>query len=120
MQIIRTAATHKDFQALVQQLDFSTPVITPNNDGVHDELDITYSLFGLPEQIPVNLEIYALDGRRMATVPQGQQTSGPQTARWDGRDENGQVLPPGVYLIGIAVQSERNGDAALRPLGLAY
>ena len=83
-------------------------------------MHVDYQLFGLPEQIPVNLEIYALDGRRMATVPQGQQTSGPQTARWDGRNENGQALPPGVYLIGVAVQSERNGDAALRPLGLAY
>ncbi|MBT7548879.1 MAG: hypothetical protein HN611_09420, partial [Gemmatimonadetes bacterium] len=106
--------------AALQDLRFSTPVLTPNGDGVHDELRIDYQLFGLPERIPVNLEIYALDGRRVATVPQGQQTSGPQTARWDGRNENGEALPPGVYLIGVAVQSERNGDTALRPLGLAY
>ena len=106
--------------AALQDLRFSTPVLTPNGDGVHDELRIDYQLFGLPERIPVNLEIYALDGHRVATVPQGQQTSGPQTARWDGRNENGEALPPGVYLIGVAVQSERNGDTALRPLGLAY
>ncbi|MDP6702671.1 MAG: FlgD immunoglobulin-like domain containing protein, partial [Candidatus Latescibacteria bacterium] len=79
-----------------------------------------YELFGLPERVPVDLAIYGLDGRKIATVPQGLQTAGPQTARWDGRDQSGATLPPGIYLIAITVQSERSGDDALRPLGLAY
>ena len=106
--------------ALLQDLRFSTSVLTPNGDGVHDRLRVEYELFGLPEQVPVNLEVYALDGRRVAVVPQDLQTAGPQTARWDGRDTGGAILPPGVYLIAITVQSERSGDAALRPVGLAY
>jgi len=48
------------------------------------------------------------------------QTAGPQTAHWDGRDQNGAVLPPGIYLIAVAIQSERSADTVLRPLGLAY
>lgn len=106
--------------ALLQDLRLSTPVLTPNGDGVHDELGVAYALYGLPEQVPVELAIYALDGRRMATVPQGLQTAGPQRVRWDGRDAEGRALPPGVYLISVALQSELRPAALLRPLGIAY
>jgi len=106
--------------ALLQNLRFSTPVLTPNGDGVHDELRVAYALYGLPEQVPIELVVYALDGRRMATVPQGLQTAGPQMARWDGRDAEGQALPPGVYLLSVALQSELRTAALLRPLGIAY
>ena len=106
--------------ALLQDLRLSTPVLTPNGDGVHDELGVAYALYGLPEQVPVELAIYALDGRRLATVPQGLQTAGPQRVRWDGRDAEGRALPPGVYLISVALQSELRTAALLRPLGIAY
>lgn len=106
--------------ALLQNLRFSTPVLTPNGDGVHDELRVAYALYGLPEQVPIELVVYALDGRRMATVPQGLQTAGPQMACWDGRDSEGQALPPGVYLLSVALQSELRTAALLRPLGIAY
>ena len=117
---LRVLSTSDRQPALLQGLRFSTPVLTPNGDGVHDELRVDYELFGLPERVPVDLAIYGLDGRKIATVPQGLQTAGPQTARWDGRDQGGAALPPGIYLIAITVQSERSGDDALRPLGLAY
>lgn len=106
--------------ALLQNLRLSTPVLTPNGDGVHDELRVAYALYGLPEQVPIELVVYALNGRRMATVPQGSQTAGPQMARWDGRDSEGQALPPGVYLLSVALQSELRTAALLRPLGIAY
>ena len=106
--------------ALVQNLRFSTSVLTPNGDGVHDELRMAYSLYGLPEQVPVELAVYALDGRHVATVPQGLQTAGPQMVRWDGRDAQGTTLPPGVYLISVVLQSERRAAALLRPVGIAY
>lgn len=106
--------------ALLQDLRLSTPVLTPNGDGVHDELGVAYALYVLPEQVPVELAIYALDGRRLATVPQGLQTAGPQRVRWDGRDAEGRALPPGVYLISVALQSELRAAALLRPLGIAY
>ena len=119
VEVVALYATGEATQ-VIEDLRFSTPVLTPNGDGIHDELRVEYELFGLPEQVPVDLEVYGLDGRRVAVVPQGLQTAGPQTARWDGRDTGGAILPPGVYLIAITVQSERSGDAALRPLGLAY
>jgi hypothetical protein len=117
---LRVLSVSDQQPALVQNLRFSTPVLTPNSDGVHDELRMAYSLYGLPEQVPVELAVYALDGRHVATVSQGLQTAGPQTARWDGRDAEGATLPPGVYLISVVLQSERRAAAVLRPVGVAY
>jgi hypothetical protein len=105
---------------LVQDLHFSTPVMTPNGDGVHDELAVTYSLFGLPEQVSVVLSVYSLDGRQVAAVEAGTQRSGTQTVTWNGRDENGRLLAPGVYLLAVGVQSEQSEDLKVSPLGIAY
>ena len=117
---LRVLSVSDQQPALLQNLRFSTPVLTPNGDGVHDELRVAYALYGLPEQVPVELVIYTLDGRHVATVPQGSQTAGPQMARWDGRDAQGAALPPGVYLISVTLQSERRAAAVLRPVGIAY
>jgi len=106
--------------SLVQQLEFSSPVFTPNGDGVHDDLAITYSLFGLPVQVSVLVNVYSLNGRQVAKVPVGTQRSGPQTVLWDGRDETGDLLAPGVYLVAVSVQSERTDDLKMSPLGIAY
>ena len=117
---LRVLSVSDQQPALLQNLRFSTPVLTPNGDGVHDELRMAYALYGLPEQVPVELVIYTLDGRHVASVPQGSQTAGPQMARWDGRDAAGRALPPGVYLISVTLQSERRAAAVLRPVGIAY
>ncbi len=106
--------------ALVQELRFSTPVITPNGDGINDELAISYSLFGLPVQVSVALNIYSLDGRQVAEVALGVQRSGTQAIRWNGRDESGALLAPGVYLVSVAVQSERSGNLTIGSVGIAY
>jgi len=105
---------------LVQDLVFSTPVMTPNGDGVHDELAVSYSLFGLPEQVSVELSVYSLAGQQVAAVQVGAQRSGTQTVRWDGRDENGYLLAPGMYLLAVGVQSEQSENLKVSPLGIAY
>ena len=41
---------------------------------------------------------------------QGLQGSGPQEVEWDGRDERGAVLPPGMYLLGVGIAAENKND----------
>ncbi len=104
----------------VVEVDFSTKVLTPNNDGVHDEVAIGYALVGLPEDVPVVLRVYSLDGRRVAQRSLGMQRFGPQQVRWDGRDEDRVLLSPGIYLVEIAPAAERTGAGPLRPLLVVY
>ncbi len=105
---------------VVQDLSFSTPVLTPNDDGIHDRLLIRYRLFRLPRSVPVELEVYALDGRRLIRMDAGLQGAGPQEIEWDGRDERGELLSPGIYLLKIAPRAEFATSAQIRPLGIAY
>ena len=105
---------------LIQNLTFSTSVLTPNGDQIHDEVRIAYSLFRLPEQVPVTLAVHALDGRRVAQVAIGTQDSGPQQITWDGRDQQGRMLAPGLYLLSISLGTDTPQQPQLRPLGIAY
>ncbi len=104
----------------VMGLDFSTRVLTPNGDGIHDEVEIGYALVGLPEDVPVVFKVYSLDGRRVAKRSLGTQHFGVQRVRWDGRDGDGVLLSPGIYLVEIAPEAERTGVRRLRPLTLIY
>ena len=63
---------------------------------------------------------YSLDGRQVARLSFPPQGSGPQRLSWDGRDAQGKVLPPGLYLVEVALQSDGIGARRLRPLGIAY
>ena len=105
---------------LLQDLDLSAPTFTPNGDGINDVLEIRYALFHLPEAVPVALEVYALDGRRVARINAGIQRSGPQVVRWDGRGDDRRRMVPGLYLLSIAVQSEFAAGKKLQPVGLVY
>ena len=104
----------------VQDLNISAPVFTPNGDGINDELNISYALYRLPSAVPVVLDVYRLDGRRVAQVEIGQQDSGPQTLRWDGRDANGALLPLGIYLTTISLLSDFSVAPQFRTVGIAY
>ncbi len=117
---LRVLGTTEQTTAFIQNLTFSSAVFTPNGDGINDELHVAYSLFRLPEAVPVVLEVYSLNGRRVALVEAGLQNAGPQSLRWDGRDETGQWLPPGLYLTALNLRSEFAADPQLRPLGIAY
>jgi len=106
--------------SFVQDLSFSSAVFTPNGDGIHDEMHATYSLFRLPEAVPVALDIYRLDGHRVARIEAGLQNSGPQQIRWDGRDGNGQLLAPGTYLATINPLADFVSETKFHPISIAY
>ena len=117
---LRVLAASAANPQLVQDVQFSSGVITPNGDGVNDELVISYSLFALPRSVPVQLQVFSLDGRRVAQVQRGEQGSGPQQLHWDGRDQRGETLAPGLYLLGIGIEAENKSALQLRPINLAY
>ena len=104
----------------IQDLRFSSGVVTPNGDGANDELRVEYQLFKLPQPLPVELVVYSLDGREIARIDQGVQGAGPQIARWDGKAADGKALPPGLYLLDLSIRSELKDFRYLRAVGVAY
>ncbi|MCX7021737.1 MAG: FG-GAP-like repeat-containing protein [bacterium] len=54
--------------------------------------------FGLSADGPVELTVYDLAGRRVATLLDGELTAGDRLVSWDCRDSAGRAVPSGVYL----------------------
>jgi hypothetical protein len=55
--------------------------------------------FVLPETVSGALRIHGVDGRAVRTLLAGRIQGGDHRVTWDGRDEAGQIVPSGVYLI---------------------
>ena len=54
--------------------------------------------YRLHRSMPVRLEVFNVLGQHIATLVDGQQSSGSHTARWDGTDAVGQAVAAGMYL----------------------
>ena len=60
--------------------------------------------FYLPEAGPAALDIFNLNGQRLATLHSGYLDAGQQDYSWDGTDERGQQLSSGIYLIRLRTE----------------
>jgi hypothetical protein len=106
--------------SVIDNLRLSTPVLTPNGDQVNDRMSITYELFRLPTNIPVELNVYSLDGSLQSSLDLGLQGAGTHEIFWDGRDAAGDLLTPGLYLLDLSIKAESETFRNVRPVGVAY
>ena len=103
---------------IVSKVVASPPVVTPNDDGVNDQVRIEYTLLELAGVGEVKVSIFDLAGRQVRQVYQGEDSSGQHAQLWDGLGEDDQVVAPGIYLYRVQVdtdagQEERNGLVAV-------
>ena len=79
-------------------------VITPNGDGINDGTRITYDLFETIGLVPVAIGIYDLAGRRVRALHDGRVDIGHYELAWDGRNDAGYVVAPGIYVFRAIVE----------------
>ena len=85
---------------------------TPNGDGVNDVVYIDFSVFKMYVPVPVWVEIRDLSGRSIRKMEdQRQVSSGRYSIEWDGRDDVGQTVSPGVYVVRIGVEDRSSEEA---------
>ncbi len=105
--------------ALFSNLALNSRQITPNGDGINDQLLVSFDLINLLSERPLDLAIYDLAGHRLFATEQEAQ-AGHQEFHWDGRDQHGSLVPAGLYLAEIRIASDV-GDHSLRwTLAIAY
>jgi len=63
--------------------------------------------YRLPRPGRVRVSVYADDGRRVATVAEGDEPGGERRVRWNGRGEGGKRAPAGVYFAVVEFGGER-------------
>ncbi len=59
----------------------------------------------LPRAMEVDLGVYDLHGRRVATLVSGRETAGVKRYAWEGRDDAGRPVSSGVYVVRLQAGS---------------
>ena len=111
---------------LLGQLSLHPSVLTPNGDDINDRVEIAFSVVLVDDDSPVRVQIRDLRGRRVwRAVEHRAVARGHYTMYWDGRDQAGNLVPPGLYVVELNVdtETEQTGIArgnVLRALAVAY
>lgn len=96
---------------------------TPNGDGINDRAQMSFQVFQVVDLVPLSLEILDLDGRPRRTSFAGlppQVRSGEFVVAWDGTDDAGQRVPPGIYVVRASVAGDRERFSTLNVVSVVY
>ena len=77
-------------------------VVTPNGDGVNDIAKLAFSVFRVDRLATFNIGVFDLLGRLHRDLSFfAQNASGKHLVGWDGLDDRGILVKPGIYLMRV-------------------
>lgn len=89
---------------ILGDVEIKAPVLTPNGDGINDEMIFAFSVRRLSGQQNVRVQIYDLAGSlRRQWEERRPVVTGRYTFTWAGHDQGEKLVPPGIYLLRIGV-----------------
>ena len=102
-------------------LTITAPILTPNGDGINDEARFEFSVLRLTGQRAVQTRLYDLGGGLVRTWEERRPlASGSYAVRWSGHDQSGRLVPPGIYLLAIEVDTDVSSRKVHRVVHVAY
>jgi len=115
-----------EHNALLTDVAVLPEVFSPNGDGINDRTVFAFNVVRVGDDSPVAAEIYDLGAHQIRHLAQKRPFStGPYAIEWDGRDDSGRLVPPGLYLVQLSVDTDIEGAQVknthvLRTVSVAY
>jgi hypothetical protein len=104
----------------VLQVRAASAILTPNGDGRNDTVGLGYDLLELTGPASVGVAVWDLLGRLVRQVYAGRDDVGTYERTWDGRDELGRLVPPGLYLYRVSVEADHQTVEQAELLHVVY
>ena len=93
--------------------------MTPNADGINDAAHISFTLLQIVGQVPVRTTVYDLFGRVVWTQ-RSSLSMGPHSISWDGKDREGVLVPPGLYVVRNRVEGDEREFVKVGTVAVVY
>ncbi|MYC69368.1 MAG: hypothetical protein F4X17_01515 [Gemmatimonadetes bacterium] len=93
-------------------------VCTPNADGINDQVHISFVALKVDNPKP-KVVITDLRGRTVTDISMMVQ-AGVLEGHWDGLDQSGELVAPGIYIIYIDLVTESGSTRAARTIAIGY
>lgn len=106
-------------ESLLANIALGSAVLTPNGDGINDELRVGFDLVNVLEARPLRLHLFDLSGRLVRQV-EVLGAAGAQRLQWDGTDAQGDQVPPGIYLLRLEVEGDARSEGISRVVQVVY
>ena len=106
-------------QELLANMSLASKAITPNDDGINDELRLEIALVNVLAPRPLRLRLYDLAGRPVYDRSEDSH-AGQRELVWDGRDNRGDRVAPGLYVLEILVEGDAGDEKVQALISVAY
>ena len=93
---------------------------TPNNDQVNDTTQLSFDVREVVARRPLQVALYDLSGREVQTLATTQIKTGIVEYAWDGRRSDGRLVPPGVYIYRIRLDTDEGAAEQVGTIAVAY
>ena len=112
--------------SLLTEVAVQPRVFTPKDDGANDEVQFAFKVIRVGDDSPVAVDIFDLAGRLVRRlVEQRSLSTGAYTINWNGLDNSGTPVPPGIYYARLWIDTDTDGAGVdgkqvLKTIAVAY
>ena len=105
---------------LIGGVTLSSRLFTPNGDGINDKVDIRYDVRNVEELTQVQVRVYDLAGNLIHNLGEDRTLSGSFELTWDGRDAQGRLVRPGIYMYQVDLLTDGGRKSQTGVVSVAY
>jgi hypothetical protein len=106
---------------LLDKVEIVPAVFTPNGDQINDIARLNYTLLSVDVPRLLQIAVYDLSGQLVRLIHDAPERNGRyEDKAWDGRNAQGQLVPPGLYIIRLAIEGDAQQDQQSQLVGVAH